>query len=211
MDHSYRHVHGEVDGNSINGNATNLPPALGGQSQRNNNNNRRGRFQRGGRQFQNQRGPQTLAPPAFHQSVEPLAPSAAAVDAPTRIFIFVDDLFFVSKIQETARKLNVKVEFVKNYEDLLARMDAEPELKPSLVIFDLNNAAAKPLTAIPKLRARLKKSASLLGFLSHLQGELKLKAIEAGCDSVVPRSAFSQNLPQILRRHGAGDEQEVTQ
>jgi hypothetical protein len=24
-----------------------------------------------------------------------------------------------------------------------------------------------------------------------------------GCDMVLPRSAFSQNLPQLLRRHGA--------
>ena len=28
-----------------------------------------------------------------------------------------------------------------------------------------------------------------------------MKAVDAGCDMVVPRSAFSQNLPQILRRH----------
>ncbi len=31
-------------------------------------------------------------------------------DANSRIFAFVDDLFFLAKIQETARKLNVKVE-----------------------------------------------------------------------------------------------------
>jgi hypothetical protein len=42
--------------------------------------------------------------------------------------------------------------------------------------------------------------------LSHIQGDLKVKAQEAGCDMVVPRSAFSQNLAQILRRHGAPDE-----
>ena len=34
-------------------------------------------------------------------------------DAPTRIFCFIEDLFFLAKIQETARKLGVKVEFVK--------------------------------------------------------------------------------------------------
>jgi hypothetical protein len=39
-----------------------------------------------------------------------------------------------------------------------------------------------------------------------VQGELKMKAQEAGCDMVVPRSAFSQNLAQILRRHGAPEE-----
>jgi len=57
------------------------------------------------------------------------------------------------------------------------------------------------------LKAKLKKGTSFLGFLSHIQGELKMKAQEAGCDMVVPRSAFSQNLPQILRRHGASEEE----
>ena len=33
-----------------------------------------------------------------------------------------------------------------------------------------------------------------------------MKALEVGCDAVMPRSAFSQNLPQILRRHGAAEE-----
>ncbi len=38
-------------------------------------------------------------------------------DATPRIFGFVDDLFFQAKIQETARKLNVKVEFMKSEHD----------------------------------------------------------------------------------------------
>ncbi|MBV9609795.1 MAG: response regulator [Acidobacteria bacterium] len=130
----------------------------------------------------------------------------------TRIFAFVEDLFFSTKIQETARKLNVKVEFVKNDKDILDRLQENGEAGsklPSLIIFDLNNAAAKPLTAIPKLKARLKKNTSILGFLSHLQGDLKVKAQEAGCDAVMPRSAFSQNLPNLLRRHGAPEEENV--
>src|SRR5438105_4823979 len=123
-------------------------------------------------------------------------------DAASRIFAFVDDLFFQAKIQETARKLNVKVEFVKTDKDLMDRMKENGDGKPSLIIFDLNNANAKPLTLIPKLKSKLKKETSIIGFLSHVQGDLKQKAHEVGCDMVLPRSAFSQNLPQLLRRHG---------
>ncbi len=36
----------------------------------------------------------------------------------------------------------------------------------------------------------------------NAQGYLKQKAHEVGCDMVLPRSAFSQNLPQLLHRHG---------
>jgi CheY-like chemotaxis protein len=147
--------------------------------------------------------------PGFAPAYHPLDPEPLPVRADTnsRIFAFVDDLFFLAKIQETARKMNVKVEFVKTDKDLLERMKQNGEEKPSLIIFDLNNANAKPLTLIPKLKSKLKKGTSIIGFLSHVQGDLKQKAHEVGCDMVLPRSAFSQNLPQLLRRHGAAEEE----
>ncbi len=141
-------------------------------------------------------------------------PTAAPAreDAPTRIFCFIEDLFFQAKIQETARKLGVKVEFVKGDKETLARLTEGPEEeRPTLVVFDLNNLNAKPMTLIPKLKAKLKKGTSIVGFLNHLQGELKAKAVEAGCDTVMPRSAFSQSLPNLLRRYGLEEEEEYAQ
>jgi len=137
-----------------------------------------------------------------------LEPLPVREDANSRIFAFVDDLFFQAKIQETARKLNVKVEFVKAEQELTERIKQNGEEKPSLIIFDLNSNTVKPLSLIPKLKSRLKKT-SVIGFLSHVQGDLKQKAHEVGCDMVLPRSAFSQNLPQLLRRHGAWEEEET--
>lgn len=141
-----------------------------------------------------------------HAPVE-LEPLPQREDATSRIFAFVEDLFFQAKIQETARKLNVKVEFVKSDKDLGERMQQNGEGSPSLIIFDLNNVNAKPLSLIPKLKSKLKKATSIIGFLSHVQGDLKQKAHEVGCDMVLPRSAFSQNLPQLLRRHGAREDE----
>jgi len=130
-------------------------------------------------------------------------------DAPTRIYFFIEDLFFTAKIQETARKLGVKVAFVKNdKEQVAALMDGDDADRPGLIVFDLNNANAKPMTLIPKLKAKLKKTTSVIGFLSHLQGDLKAKAVEAGCDTVMPRAAFSQNLPNLLRRYGIEETEE---
>jgi hypothetical protein len=130
-------------------------------------------------------------------------------DAPTRIFCFIEDLFFLAKIQESARKLGVKVEFVKGDKETLARLtDGDEATRPKLVVFDLNNVGAKPMSLIPKLKSKLKKATSIIGFLNHLQGELKAKAIEAGCDTVMPRSAFSQTLPNLLRRYGLEEEEE---
>jgi hypothetical protein len=129
--------------------------------------------------------------------------------AQTHIYFFIEELFFQAKIQETARKLGVKVAFIKNEKEALAEMTDGDENKPALIVFDLNNANAKPLTLIPKLKTKLKRTASIVGFLSHLQGDLKAKAVEAGCDVVMPRAAFSQNLPNLLRRYGIEDTEEV--
>ncbi len=135
--------------------------------------------------------------------MEASANSAAVGNSPTRIYCFIDDLFFMAKIQETAKKLGIRVAFVKNEKETVAQLLALPEEeRPALIVFDLNNVNAKPLTLIPKLKLKLKRATSIVGFLSHLQGELKAKAIEAGCDSVMPRSAFSQTLPNLLRRYG---------
>jgi hypothetical protein len=138
------------------------------------------------------------------------APAPVRHDAPTRIFCFIEDLFFLAKINETARKLGVKVEFIKGADkDTVSRiLDAPESDRARLIVFDLNNANAKPMTLIPKFKTKFKRATSIVGFLSHLQGDLKAKAAEAGCDTVMPRSAFSQSLPNLLRRYGMEEEEE---
>jgi len=74
--------------------------------------------------------------------------------------------------------------------------------KPSLIILDLNLESADPVQLIVKLKQNSDtKGISLIGYLSHIQVELKQQAQEAGCDMVLARSAFSQNMPQIFKRH----------
>jgi hypothetical protein len=147
----------------------------------------------------------TYYPEVYQQAT----PVPVREDAPTRIFCFIEDLFFMAKIQETARKLGVKVEFVKGDKETLTRLtDVAEAARPTLLVFDLNNLGAKPITLIPKFKSKLKKATSIVGFLNHLQGDLKLKAVEAGCDTVMPRSAFSQSLPNLLRRYGLEEEEE---
>jgi CheY-like chemotaxis protein len=182
----------------------------GGQNRQNRNRNNRGQRRNAAfvgpmdHSYRNQNGGNQNG--RFHNGLqgENLEPLKQREDAPTRIFCLIDDLFFLAKIQEVARKLNVKVEFVKSDKEIGAK-DA-PEDKPSLIIVDLNSNGIKPLPMISKLRSRFKKSTSIVGFVSHVMADLKVKAQEAGCDVVMPRSAFSQNLPSILRRHGAEDE-----
>ena len=139
-------------------------------------------------------------------------PQTVREGAPVRIVCFIEDLFIVTKMNETARKMGVKLQFAKAEKETLAAITDGPEAeRPALIIFDLNNANAKPLTLIPKLKAKLKRGTSIIGFLQHVQGDLKMKAVEAGCDTVIPRSAFSLSLPNLLRRYGFSEEEELAE
>jgi PleD family two-component response regulator len=115
-----------------------------------------------------------------------------------KVLAVVSDLFFSVKITDAAKRAGMAVELVKDPLEVLAKAKA----KPSLIIFDLNFEDARPLELIGKLKGSAEyKGVSLIGYLSHVQGELKQAAQEAGCDMVMARSAFSQNLPMILKRH----------
>src|SRR3974377_136137 len=115
-----------------------------------------------------------------------------------RVLALVNYLFFSVKLTEAAKRNGLTLEFVKDGKLVLEKAGE----KPSLIIFDLNFDAVDPLALISALKATPEtKAISLIGYLSHIQADLKQKAQEAGCDMVMARSAFSQNLPQIFERH----------
>ena len=117
---------------------------------------------------------------------------------PKKILAVMSDLFFSVKINDAAKRAGMLVEFVKDANEVVEKAKA----KPALIIFDLNFESVDPLDLIGRLKGNAElKGTSVIGFLSHVQGELKQKAQEAGCDMVMARSAFSQNLPLIFKRH----------
>ena len=116
-----------------------------------------------------------------------------------KVLAVVEDLLFTVKINEAAKRVGLNVEFVKSEPDVLQKAQEE---RPLLIIIDLNCGCVDPVPLISKLKSSAEtKSISLIGFLSHIQGELKQKAQEAGANMVMARSAFSQNLQQIMKRH----------
>ncbi len=117
-----------------------------------------------------------------------------------KILAVVEDLFFTVKINEAAKRAGLPIEFVKSETDVLERAKSGP----ALIIIDFNNPSIDTLGLVRKLKSdEATRAISVIGYLSHVQGELKQQAQEAGCDMVLARSAFSQNLPLILKRHAA--------
>jgi len=111
-----------------------------------------------------------------------------------RVVALVDDLFFQMKLAETAKQLGVDVKVAANGDALMGLLEGAPEL----VIVDLN-ARGQPLQAIERVR-QASKDVRVVGFLSHVQTQLAAQAQAAGCNEVLPRSSFTQNLAAILQR-----------
>lgn len=115
-----------------------------------------------------------------------------------RIVAVVSDLMFTVKIQDAAKRAGLDVTFVTSQEDAVAQALSQP----AVMILDLNTTAMDALELIGKLKADTKTSGvNLLGYVSHVQADLKHAAHEKGCNTVIARSAFSQNLPTMLRRY----------
>jgi CheY-like chemotaxis protein len=111
------------------------------------------------------------------------------------ILAVVDDLFFLSKIRQTALSLGVEVVAVQPFE-LCARLAAQA---PGGVLVDLNHRSGAALEAVRALKADAAAAqVPVVGFFSHVQEELGRAAREAGCDRVMARSVFTRQLPQLL-------------
>ena len=119
-----------------------------------------------------------------------------------RVLAAVEDLLFRSKISETADQLGVEAAFPRNPKKLAEALRASP---PDLLILDLNSARFEPLELLRIVRSdSALRNVRTVGFLSNVQGDLALAARESGCDRVMARSAFVENLPRVLSGDGLG-------
>jgi DNA-binding NarL/FixJ family response regulator len=112
------------------------------------------------------------------------------------VLVAVEDLIFLSKIQQTVRETGIAIEPVeisKLKERLL-------QSSSRAVIVDLNHRSGKAVEAARAVKSDPATShVRVLGFLSHVQTDLAREARQAGLDIVMARSAFSQQLPDLLR------------
>lgn len=112
------------------------------------------------------------------------------------VAVLVDDLFFLAKIQETAKAVGAKVLTLNAQSGSAAVAEAQPRA----VIIDLNLRSASPLDSIRALKGNPATSPiPVVAFVSHVQEQLIADARAAGCDSVLARSAFTRQLPELLR------------
>ena len=109
--------------------------------------------------------------------------------------LLCDDLMFTSRISGEARALGLTVKTARSLDQLvaLARQEA-----PSCVLLDLSFAGLD----LPDLFRRLEEACParprVVAYGSHVDTERLRAARSAGCDPVLPRSKFVEELPKAL-------------
>ena len=113
-----------------------------------------------------------------------------------RVLAAVDDIFFAAKIRGAADVLGVAYESAR---DAAAAVESARSNPPSVVVADLHATRCDPFALAESFkRDPALANVPLVGFFSHVQTELRERALRAGFDRVLPRSAFVNQLQQIL-------------
>ena len=116
--------------------------------------------------------------------------------------ILSDDLLDSSRIAGHVKAAGFEVITCRDSTALLAAIDR----KPALGLVDLHNPGLAVETVVPALRTA---GVRVVGFGSHVDvGRLKA-ARAAGCDEVLPRSAFFEGLSERLTKAGLWRERRV--
>lgn len=114
---------------------------------------------------------------------------------PPEGLLLSDDLIFTSRVTGTARDLGLTVRAARSVDVLEAMARHHP---PRLVLVDLGN----PGMTVPDLLRRLRDACPVAPFVvaygSHVDAAGLRAAREAGCDVVLPRSKFVEDLPAKL-------------
>jgi CheY-like chemotaxis protein len=117
------------------------------------------------------------------------------------IVSIVPDLLTSTRIASTADQLGVHHVTARAAEAL----DVCRRAGPDLVIVDLEaSGEPRPDAVIRALKGDAgTRSIPVLGFYAHVHNALRESALDAGAEKVLPRSAFSRQLPGLL----AGEKQ----
>jgi len=130
------------------------------------------------------------------------------------VLVLADDLFWKTKIDHTLKSAQATGIFIEKSAQLAAKAESGPG-RVALVLVDLA-LRDDPFTAIAALKKNPKtKNIAVVGYYEHVRKDLSEKGEKAGCDQVLPRSAFSQHLGDIVLKYalpgGVRAEEEETE
>jgi CheY-like chemotaxis protein len=111
------------------------------------------------------------------------------------VYVLCDDLLFTSRITSTARALNLESKSARSVEQLI---ELSRQQAPGCIILDLANPGLQIENLIAQLRGECPRLPRVIAFGSHVDTASLQAARAAGCDVVLPRSKFSEQLAASL-------------
>jgi CheY-like chemotaxis protein len=120
--------------------------------------------------------------------------SDVAAEAPAGLLLS-DDLLFISRITGTARGLGLTVTPARSAADLQDLARRQP---PRCVLLDLQNPGLVIADLVRHLKTECVPPPRVVAYGSHVDTATLKAAWEAGCDLVLPRSKFVEELPRAL-------------
>ena len=116
-------------------------------------------------------------------------------EKPRVVAAVVDDLMFLSRIREAAKRQGAEVRVARTVDAVTAACRDGA----SVVIVDLDTPRLPALEAVAAVAGdRAFSGVALVGFYSHVETERARDARAAGCRTVLPRSAFVRQLDDLL-------------
>jgi CheY-like chemotaxis protein len=117
------------------------------------------------------------------------------------VLVAVPDLILRAKIRETARLVGRETEVARTP---AMALEAAARRPPALVVVDLGDDRIEPFETVRRLKADPATAGSrVVGFYAHVDVAVRDRAVEAGCDRVLPRSKFVNHLARLLETLGA--------
>ena len=107
--------------------------------------------------------------------------------------LLCDDLIFTSRITGTAKALGL---LVRSARDVALLSSMAREQPPTCVLLDLQHPQLDLVALLDELRSI--GPMRVLGYGSHVDAATLHAARVAGCDPVLPRSRFVEDLPTAL-------------
>jgi DNA-binding NarL/FixJ family response regulator len=117
--------------------------------------------------------------------------------------MLADDYLFISRVQGHGKAAGASIKAVRHPETLL---DLARTIKPGGVLIDLHIDGLEIAPIVASLH-RLDPRPFVLGYGSHVDVATLKKAREAGCDLVLPRSQFVEDLPAKIGEWTKGSDE----
>ena len=115
---------------------------------------------------------------------------------PPQVLALVNDLFFMLKIEDTAKHLGWPIRFASTVPEFLDHLE---EARPALVIADLTIGGADLAALLDRIGTSPSQDVSpVLGYTTHADWK-RTAPLHDKCTTVVTKDRLSRHLPTLMQ------------